>query len=74
VLPADVPLDRQQVHAVQTQLRSMGYWAPPSGVWDPETVRGLSVFQIDRGLAPTGRFDAVTRDELVGPLAPPLTR
>jgi hypothetical protein len=71
-LPANTPLQRTQIHAVQTQLRAMGYWAPPTGQWDAETVRGLTVFQIDRGLTPTGQFDAVTRGELLGPLAPPV--
>jgi hypothetical protein len=71
-LPAEGPLDARQIVALQTQLRSLGYWAPPTATWDADTVRALSIFQIDRGRMPTGRFDAGTRADLVGPLAPPV--
>lgn len=72
MLPAETPLDAPQVHAVQTQLRSLGYWTPSTLTWDADTVRALTIFQIDRGLLPTGRLDAATRGDLVGPLAPPV--
>jgi len=73
-VPADVPMSARQVAAVQTQLRSQGYWAPPTSVWDEDTVRALQVFQIDRGMAPSGVFDTPTRDALVGPAAPRVLR
>jgi len=73
-VPADVPMSARQVAAVQAQLRSQGYWAPPTSVWDEDTVRALQVFQIDRGMAPSGVFDTPTRDALVGPAAPRVLR
>lgn len=71
-IPADGPLSAREVNAVQVQLNSLGYWVPPSGSWDDQTVHAVKVFQIDRGLAPTGVFDPVLRAELLGPLAPPV--
>jgi hypothetical protein len=73
-LPVDVPLNGAQVHAVQAELRSLGYWAPPTSTWDADTVRALQVFQIDVGLYPSGRFDAATRARLIGPMAPRILR
>lgn len=70
----DTPLDREQVVAVQTQLSSMGYWAPRTGAWDQQSVHATRVFQIEVGLVPTGVLDAVTRARLLGPLAPPVGR
>ena len=68
------PLDRLQLMAVQTQLTSMGYWAPATGIWDSQTIHAVTVFQIDLGLAPTGALDGPTRNGLLGPLAPPVGR
>jgi hypothetical protein len=68
------PLDRLQLGAVQTQLTSMGYWAPRTGVWDAQTIHAVTVFQIDLGLTPTGQLDVTTRAQLLGPLAPPIGR
>jgi hypothetical protein len=68
------PLDRIQLMAVQTQLTSMGYWAPATGMWDEQTIHAVTVFQIDLGLAPTGALDTATRASLLGPMAPPVGR
>jgi len=67
-------LDDDQLRAVQTQLSSMSYWAPPTGQWDEQTIRAVKAFQIELGLLPTGQLDIATRTALLGPLAPPIGR
>jgi hypothetical protein len=70
----DTTLVGPQLVAIQTQLTSMGYWAPPTGEWDEQTIHAVTVFQIDLGLPPTGALDPTTRAGLIGPLAPPVGR
>lgn len=60
------------VRRYQTLLRWLGFGAPVSGAWDPESASALAAYQLEAGLDATGVIDAATRQLLLKPFAPPL--
>jgi hypothetical protein len=61
-----------QIRAYQTLLSSLGFAAPADGVWGPQMNAAISAFQAASHLPVTGQIDAITREMLLRPLAPPL--
>jgi hypothetical protein len=61
-----------QVRAFQTLLSSLGFGVPATGVWGPETDAAVRAFQSAARLPVNGQIDAVTREMLLRPVAPPL--
>jgi hypothetical protein len=60
-----------QIAGLQHLLTGLGYPVPASGAWTPETDKALRSFQTDAKVKPSGQVDAVTRDLLLAPAAPP---
>jgi peptidoglycan hydrolase-like protein with peptidoglycan-binding domain len=61
-----------QVRAYQGLLRSMGYAAPVTGVWDAETAKAMAEYQRAARLPVTGVVDVQTRETLLTPFPPPI--
>jgi hypothetical protein len=61
-----------QVRAYQGLLRSMGFAAPVTGVWDAETAKAMAEYQRAARLPVTGVVDAPTRETLLTPFPPPI--
>ena len=69
---APTPLSPGQVRAYQTLLTSLGYPAPPTGVWDEGTTAAVRSYQVSAGLPATGVVDEPTRTALLTPFPPPI--
>ena len=68
--PSEIRVD--QVRAYQTLLASLGFGVPATGLWGDQTYAAVRAFQAAAHLPVTGVIDAVTREFLLRPAAPPL--
>ena len=73
-LPAepDVQFRPDQVRSYQVLLSSLGFHAPMTSVWDPQTVAAITAFQTAARLPVTTKLDALTRLFLLRPVNPPV--
>ena len=71
-LPASEPaaLRPGQIRAYQTFFTSLGFPAPPTGVWDDATTGAVRAYQKAARLPETGVVDAATRAILFSPFSP----
>lgn len=70
----------QPIRSLQTMLRVLAEGSPeyirviPDGIYGPETMRAVTVFQRKHGLAPTGLTDQETWEAIVREYDPALIR
>lgn len=70
----------QPIRSLQTMLRVLAEDSPnylpliPDGIYGPETVSAVTVFQKNHGLAPTGITDQITWEAVVAEYEPALIR
>jgi peptidoglycan hydrolase-like protein with peptidoglycan-binding domain len=73
-IPVDHPgtFRVDQVRAFQSLLTSLGFGVPTTGTWGDQTYAAVRAFQTAAHLPVTGVIDAVTREMMLRPVAPPL--
>jgi peptidoglycan hydrolase-like protein with peptidoglycan-binding domain len=55
----------ERINEIQSALaRNGAFSGDPTGKWDDSTAEGMKRFQAAHGLAPTGKFDALTLQKL----------
>ena len=70
----------QPIRSLQTMLRVLAEDSPqylpliPDGIYGPETVSAVTVFQKNHGLSPTGITDQITWEAVVAEYEPALIR
>ena len=65
VSAASVAMTRTDVKMIQQELKDYGFYrAGVDGIWGPKTDAAMRHFQASNGIAPTGRFDLATAEQL----------